>query len=77
VFVAGPRAWATVHQTEARCIRSVTLAPAGGHPTTATGRRPTVTGGESSGGSWRAHTLRVAGCGAWRHMHDRMHRRHR
>jgi hypothetical protein len=40
-----------------------------GHGVPAAGRRPAA-------GSWRAHTLRAAGCGAWRQMYERIHHRH-
>ncbi|GII24204.1 hypothetical protein [Planosporangium mesophilum] len=34
--------------------------------------RPAATGQRPEPRSWRAHTLRVAGCGAWREVHDRI-----
>jgi hypothetical protein len=69
-----------------------TAVPAGrtaaSHAAISTGRppapaaRPTDSAGRPAigryeeRGSWRAHTLRAAGCGAWRQVHDRMrHRR--
>jgi hypothetical protein len=62
-------ATATVHRTEARCGRPATVTtaarPAAAVPRTGPAPR-----------SWRAHTLRVAGCGAWRQVHDRMRQRH-
>jgi hypothetical protein len=43
-------------------------------PTDSAGR-PAI-GRYEERGSWRAHALRAAGCGAWRQVHDRMrHRR--
>jgi hypothetical protein len=65
LFFVGARAWATatVHRTEARCGRPAAAA--------------TAIRQEQAPRSWRAHTLRVAGCGAWRQVHDRMQHRHR
>jgi hypothetical protein len=62
VFIGGARAWAKMHADEARCTRPVAAA----HYPSAAGRD----------GSWRSHTLRAAGCGAWRQMYQRMHRHH-
>lgn len=62
VFISGAQAWARVHATEARCTRPVAAA-----------HYPSAAGHD---GSWRSHTLRAAGCGAWRHMYQRMHRHH-
>jgi hypothetical protein len=62
--------------------------PPASHAAISTGRppapaaRPTDSAGRPAigryeeRGSWRAHALRAAGCGAWRQVHDRMrHRR--
>jgi hypothetical protein len=71
LLAGGAKAWATatVHRTMAQCDRRAVIAaphasavPAAGGQ----GREPR---------SWRVHALRVAGCGAWRQVHDRMHRR--
>ncbi len=69
VLLGGARALAAVHQTEARCSRPVTVARPHEPGHAAAQQRPQ--------GSWRAHTLRAGGCGAWRQVHERMwHRRH-
>jgi hypothetical protein len=68
LLLAGPRAWAAVHQTATRCAR-----PA---PSAVTTHVINSTRNVAAGGSWRVHTLGNAGCGAWRHMHARMHHHH-
>ncbi|HEV7900053.1 MAG TPA: hypothetical protein VGP31_19645 [Planosporangium sp.] len=79
----GARAWATatVHRTEVRCSRPAAVATAASGPVVSRPERsaaqgPAATGQGLAPRSWRAHTLRAAGCGAWRQVHDRMQHRH-
>jgi hypothetical protein len=88
LLFVGARAWATAtaRRTEARCGRPAAMVvtrpqrpavnrawPETTRGPATTGQGPAVAGPESVPRSWRAHTLRVAGCGAWRQVHDRMH----
>jgi hypothetical protein len=73
LLFTGARAWATAHGSDARCSRPAATAPVGHRP--AVNRSEPGSGQGLAPGSWRAHTLRVAGCGAWRQMHGRMHHR--
>jgi hypothetical protein len=70
LLVVGARAWgtATVRRTEGRCDRPAAAVAAAR-------QGPAVTGQGPASRSWRAHMLRVAGCGAWRQVHGRVHHR--
>jgi hypothetical protein len=61
LLFVGGRAWATATV----------------HRTEARCDRPAVIGHAQASHSWRAHTLRVASCGAWRQVHGRMHHHRR
>lgn len=65
LVVAGPQAWAAVHDEATRCARP----PAVGDAGSVIHSSRTV----ATHGSWRAHTLGAAGCGAWRQMHAHNH----
>jgi hypothetical protein len=88
LLFVGARAWATAtaRRTEARCGRPAALVAAPPQRPSVNRTEPEKTRGPATPGpgpamagpgpvprSWRAHTLRVAGCGAWRQVHDRMH----
>jgi hypothetical protein len=87
LLLVGARAWAkeTVHRTDSRCSRPAAVTAAPGRPIIAAPdgpavapvepaitHRPAMTGQRPEPRSWRAHTLRLAGCGAWRQVHDRI-----